>query len=95
MGGARPDRPADAPGDGFLALCQQGKSFDDFPHLAEFSTEHIMQPDYDFAVEFKFGLDLIPTTVLVDQQGRIARIYEGAVRRSVLASDVETLKHEP
>jgi AcrR family transcriptional regulator len=32
---------------------------DDYPHLAEFSTEHIMRPDYDFAVEFQFGLDLI------------------------------------
>jgi AcrR family transcriptional regulator len=32
---------------------------DGFPHLAEFSTEYIMQPDYDFAVEFEFGLDVI------------------------------------
>lgn len=32
---------------------------DDYPHLAEFSTEHIMQPGYDFGSEFEFGLDLI------------------------------------
>jgi AcrR family transcriptional regulator len=30
-----------------------------FPHLVEFSTEHIMQPGYDFAAEFEFGLDLV------------------------------------
>ncbi len=32
---------------------------DDYPHLAEFSTEHIMRPDYDFGREFDFGLELI------------------------------------
>jgi AcrR family transcriptional regulator len=32
---------------------------DDYPHLAEFSAEHIMRPDYDFGAEFPFGLDLI------------------------------------
>jgi AcrR family transcriptional regulator len=31
----------------------------DYPHLLEFSTEHIMRPDYDFGVEFEFGLDLV------------------------------------
>ena len=31
----------------------------DYPHLAEFSTEHVMQPDYDFGSEFEFGLDLV------------------------------------
>lgn len=30
-----------------------------FPHLAEMATEHVMQPGYDFAEEFDFGLDLI------------------------------------
>jgi AcrR family transcriptional regulator len=32
---------------------------DGFPHLIEFSTEHIMQPDYDFGSEFDFGLEVI------------------------------------
>ena len=32
---------------------------DDYPHLAEFSTQHILQPGYDFGSEFEFGLDLI------------------------------------
>ena len=30
-----------------------------YPHLNEFSTEHILQPGYDFGAEFGFGLDLI------------------------------------
>ncbi len=32
---------------------------DGYPHLAEFSSEHIMQPGYDFGSEFEFGLELI------------------------------------
>jgi len=32
---------------------------DDYPHLAEFSAGHIMQPGYDFGSEFEFGLELI------------------------------------
>jgi len=31
----------------------------DYPHLMEFTAEHIMQPGYDFRSEFAFGLDLI------------------------------------
>jgi AcrR family transcriptional regulator len=30
-----------------------------FPHLVEFSTEHIMKPGYDFGEEFEVGLDLV------------------------------------
>ncbi len=32
---------------------------DDYPHLMEFASEHVMQPDYDFGREFEFGLNLI------------------------------------
>jgi AcrR family transcriptional regulator len=32
---------------------------DAYPHLVEFTTEHIIQPGYDFGDEFPFGLDLI------------------------------------
>ena len=32
---------------------------DDYPHLKELVTEHVMQPGYDFGAEFEFGLDLI------------------------------------
>ncbi|WP_433727969.1 TetR/AcrR family transcriptional regulator [Actinoplanes sp. CA-051413] len=32
---------------------------EDYPHLSEFSTEHILQPGYDFGQEFEFGLELV------------------------------------
>ena len=31
----------------------------DFPHLGEFSTEHVLKPGYDFGAEFAFGLELL------------------------------------
>jgi AcrR family transcriptional regulator len=34
-------------------------SADEFPHLTEFTVEHILQPGYDYGQEFGFGLDLI------------------------------------
>lgn len=30
-----------------------------YPHLAELATDHVMQPGYDFGDEFDFGLELI------------------------------------
>lgn len=30
-----------------------------YPYLAELTTEHVLQPDYDFGDEFEFGLNLI------------------------------------
>jgi AcrR family transcriptional regulator len=32
---------------------------DEFPHLAELTVEHVLQPGYDYGHEFEFGLDLI------------------------------------
>ena len=32
---------------------------DEYPHLAEFTFEHVLQPGYDFGNEYEFGLDLI------------------------------------
>jgi AcrR family transcriptional regulator len=32
---------------------------DAYPHLAEFSIEHIMRPGYDFGDEFRFGLEVV------------------------------------
>ncbi len=32
---------------------------DEFPHLAEIATQHVMQPGYDYGDEFERGLDLI------------------------------------
>ncbi len=32
---------------------------EEYPHLVEFATEHVLQPGYDYGQEFEFGLDLI------------------------------------
>ena len=32
---------------------------DQYPHLAELTVEHVLQPGYDYADEFEFGLDLV------------------------------------
>lgn len=32
---------------------------EEFPHLAEFTFEHVMRPGYDYGDEFEYGLDLI------------------------------------
>jgi AcrR family transcriptional regulator len=32
---------------------------DEYPHLAEIATEHVLQPGYDYGNEYLFGLDLI------------------------------------
>jgi hypothetical protein len=37
----------------------QGFASDDYPHLVEFATRHVLQPGYDFGAQFDFGLDLI------------------------------------
>jgi AcrR family transcriptional regulator len=34
-------------------------SADEYPHLTEFTVEHILKPGYDYGDEFGFGLDLI------------------------------------
>jgi hypothetical protein len=31
----------------------------EYPHLAELTTAHVLQPGYDYGDEFEFGLDLI------------------------------------
>ena len=32
---------------------------DEYPHVAELTIEHVLQPGYDYGNEFEFGLDLI------------------------------------
>ncbi len=32
---------------------------DGFPHLAEFTVQHVLRPGYDYGEEFEFGIDLI------------------------------------
>jgi AcrR family transcriptional regulator len=49
-----PDSVADLAG-----MMVQRFPVDEYPHLFEFTTEHIMRPGYDFGAEFEFGLTLI------------------------------------
>ena len=55
---------------------------DDYPYLAEFTVEHVMQPGYDYGAEFKFGLDLI-----LDGLERARATARGHVRSPVAATD--------
>ena len=32
---------------------------DAYPHLTEIAVEHVLQPGYSYASEYRFGLDLI------------------------------------
>jgi AcrR family transcriptional regulator len=32
---------------------------DEYPHLAELTSEHVLRPGYDYGEEFEFGLDLV------------------------------------
>jgi hypothetical protein len=34
-------------------------SADEYPHVVEMATEHILQPGYDFGNEFEIGLNVI------------------------------------
>ncbi len=43
----------------FAAQIAHQMSPDEFPHLAEFTIEYVLQPGYDFGNEFEFGLNLI------------------------------------
>ncbi len=42
-----------------LAETAIAPSAESFPHLIEFTVDHVLQPGYDFRDEFEFGLDLI------------------------------------
>jgi AcrR family transcriptional regulator len=49
-----PDGAADV-AESIMAAMAAGE----YPHLAEFAEQHALQPGYDFADEFEFGLDLV------------------------------------
>jgi thiol-disulfide isomerase/thioredoxin len=44
--------------------------------------------------QVEFGMEGVPTTILVDKQGRVAKTYTGAVRQADFKSDVEVLLAE-
>ncbi len=45
--------------DDLVESITDGIPVDDYPHLMELTSEHVLQPRYDFGREFDFGLDLI------------------------------------
>jgi len=44
--------------------------------------------------QVEFGMEGVPTTILVDKQGRVAKTYVGAVRQADFAEDVAVLLGE-
>jgi len=44
--------------------------------------------------QVEYGLEGVPTTILVDKQGRVAKAYVGAVRRADFKTDIEELLAE-
>jgi cytochrome c biogenesis protein CcmG/thiol:disulfide interchange protein DsbE len=44
--------------------------------------------------QLEFGLEGVPTTILVDKEGRVAKTYVGAVRQADFKTDVEVLLRE-
>ena len=45
--------------------------------------------------QMEYGMAGVPTTVLVDRYGRVAKTYVGAVRQADFKTDVEVLLEEP
>jgi AcrR family transcriptional regulator len=46
---------------------------DAYPHLVEFTTEHVIRPGYDFGEEFPFGLEVILEGLARAVHGHLAR----------------------
>jgi hypothetical protein len=44
--------------------------------------------------QMEYGLEGVPTTILLDKQGRVAKTYVGAVREADFKTDVEVLLAE-
>ena len=44
--------------------------------------------------QVEYGLEGVPTTILLDRQGRVAKTYVGAVRQRDFAEDVRVLLAE-
>jgi len=42
-----------------------------------------------------YGMEGLPTTLLIDRNGRKARVYVGAIRETEFRADVEALLQEP
>jgi cytochrome c biogenesis protein CcmG/thiol:disulfide interchange protein DsbE len=60
---------------------------------------HTLNVDYPIALpqplsQMAYGMDGLPTTILVDRQGRVAKVYTGAIRERELKANIEVLLAE-
>jgi cytochrome c biogenesis protein CcmG, thiol:disulfide interchange protein DsbE len=65
--------------------------------VAAFATRFHVKYPIAFAPngsQFEYGLDGIPTSILIDRHGLIAKVYEGAVRKAVFKADIQSLLAE-
>jgi AcrR family transcriptional regulator len=53
-------------------------SADSYPHLLEFTTEHVLQPGYDFGAEFEFGLKAILDALMTSTPAKAPRSRRGS-----------------
>ena len=60
----------------------------EYPHLAELTTEHLLRPGYDYGNEFGFGLDLILEGL---ERGRAAAGHDGEDAVAGLAQGPDAL----
>lgn len=62
--------------------------------IKDFSVDYpVLVPDSSFLLAEQ--VEGLPTTFLVDRQGRIAKTYVGEVRENVFRADIEALLNEP
>jgi cytochrome c biogenesis protein CcmG/thiol:disulfide interchange protein DsbE len=60
----------------------------------------VLRMDYPIALpepmsQMSYGMNGLPTTLLVDRNGAVARTYVGAVRKADLRNDIRVLLKEP
>ncbi len=79
-----------------------GVALDDGPHPQATVQHFVTQFRIPYTIAFPatpadraLGDTGIPTTLLLDKQGRIAKTYSGATPRSTFAHDIATLQAEP
>lgn len=63
---------------------------DEYPHLLEILTDHVMKPGYDYADEFEYGLDLI-----LDSLERVRGLGPDAPRAARLTSASRAKRRGP
>lgn len=62
--------PADTPDSTAAEAILTSAPAGEYPYLAEFAVERVLQPDYDFAAEFEVGLDLLLGAIATLLDGR-------------------------